>query len=283
MILELIILIIIMRNKLLKGVSEIQSKYQCFFIDLWGVVHNGIELYPEAIEVLENLNKIKKRFVLMSNAPRPSKSVQKYLLNLKMKETFIKKVFTSGEAALEILRNNVYGKKFYHLGPERDKDLLEGFETNKTSIEKCEFILCTGLFDDKKNSLGYYKKILEKFTKTKMVCTNPDLIVYRGSQKEYCAGSIAKVFEEIGGSVAYVGKPYPDIYNFCKKKGEKVLVIGDNIHTDIKGANNMNFDSLFITQGIHKQEFDKNSIENYDQILKSYEVETDYYQNKLTW
>jgi len=272
-----------MRNKLVKGVSEIQSRYQCFFIDLWGVVHNGIELYPGAIEVLENLDKIKKRFVLMSNAPRPSKIVQKYLLNLNMKEIFTKKVFTSGEAALEILKKNVYGKKFYHLGPERDKDLLEGFEKNETNLEKCEYILCTGLFDDKKNSLEYYKKLLEKFKKIKMVCTNPDLIVYRGSQMEYCAGSIAKIFEEIGGSVTYVGKPYPDIYNFCKKKEEKVLVIGDNIRTDIKGANNMKFDSLFITQGIHKQEFDENSIENYDQILNRYEAKTNYYQEKLTW
>ena len=272
-----------MINKLVKGVSEIQSKYQCFFIDLWGVIHDGIELYPEAIEVLENLNKLKKRFVLMSNAPRPSKSVQKYLLNLKMNEIFVKKVFTSGEAALEILKKNIYGKKFYHLGPERDKDLLVGFETNNTILEKCEFILCTGLFDNEKSSLEYYKKLLSKFNKTKMVCTNPDLVVHRGSQVEYCAGSVAKVFEQLGGSVIYVGKPYPDIYNFCKREEEKVLVIGDNIRTDIKGANNMKFDSLFITQGIHKLEFDKSSIENYDQILKRYKVETNYYQKKLTW
>ena len=65
MLLELIILIIIMRNKLLKGVSEIQSKYQCFFIDLWGVVHNGIELYSGAINVLENLNKLNKNGYLV--------------------------------------------------------------------------------------------------------------------------------------------------------------------------------------------------------------------------
>ena len=272
-----------MRNKLLKGVSEIQSKYQCFFIDLWGVVHNGIELYSGAMEVLENLNKLRKRFVLMSNAPRPTKSVQKYLLNLKMKEIFINNVFTSGEAALEILKKGVYGNKFYHLGPERDKDLLEGFEVNKVSLEKCEFILCTGLFDNEKNSLEYYKILLKNFKKIKMVCTNPDLIVHRGSQVEYCAGSVAKVFEQIGGSVIYVGKPYPEIYNFCKREDEIVLVIGDNIHTDIKGANNMNFDSLFITQGIHKEEFDKCSVENYDQILKKYEVDTNYYQKILTW
>ena len=90
-----------METKLIRGLSEVQSKYDAFFIDLWGVIHNGVQLYPNAINVLENLNKLKKRFVLISNAPRPSRSVEKYLINLKMNEAFTKKVFTSGEAALQ--------------------------------------------------------------------------------------------------------------------------------------------------------------------------------------
>tara|TARA_B100000700_G_scaffold302219_1_gene372332 strand:+ start:1140 stop:1958 length:819 start_codon:yes stop_codon:yes gene_type:complete len=272
-----------MEKKTIKGLRDIQDRYQSFFIDLWGVIHNGIELYPEAIEVLENLEKIKKRYILMSNAPRPSRSVQKYLLNLNMDEIYTKKVFTSGEAAIEILKRNIYGKKFYHLGPERDNDLVKNLGKNKTSLEKCDFILCTGLFDEEKNSLEHYKKLLNKFKKIKMVCTNPDLIVHRGKIVEYCAGSVAQIFEKIGGKVIYVGKPYPDIYNFCKKGNEKILVIGDNIRTDIKGANNMKFDSLFITQGIHKEEFRKIPKENYDEILQKYKVKTNYYQEKLIW
>ena len=90
--------------KLIKGLSEVQGKYDAFFIDLWGVIHNGVQLYPRAINVLENLNKLNKRFVLISNAPRPSRSVEKYLINLKMDKNFIKNVFTSGEAALQTLK-----------------------------------------------------------------------------------------------------------------------------------------------------------------------------------
>ena len=78
-------------------------------------------------------------------------------------------------------------------------------------------------------------------------------------------------------------KPYPDIYKFCIKKGEKVLIIGDNIRTDIKGANNMEFDSLFITDGIHKDEFFDLQLQNYDKILKKYGAKTNYYQKRLTW
>ena len=207
-----------MEKKLISGLSQIQSKYDTFFIDLWGVIHNGIQLYPDAINVLENLSKLNKRFVLISNAPRPSNSVEKYLLNLKMNKAFLKNVFTSGEAALQTLKKKVYGEKFYHLGPKRDKDLVKGFEENETSLEKCDFILCTGLFDDQESSLDYYNNLLREYIRIKMLCTNPDLIVHRGMKTEYCAGSVAAIFEKLGGKVIYFGKPYPEIYNFCIKK-----------------------------------------------------------------
>ena len=272
-----------MRSKLIKGLSQIQSKYDAFLIDLWGVMHNGIQLYPSAIDVLKNLNNFNKRFVLISNAPRPSKSVEKYLLNLKMDKVFLKNVFTSGEVAQQTLKKNVYGKKFYHLGPQRDKDLIAGFEKNKASLEKCDFILCTGLFENEEISLDYYKNLLRKYTKLKMICTNPDLIVHHGSRSEYCAGTLALTFEELGGKVVYFGKPYPEIYNFCIKKNETILVIGDNIRTDIRGANNMKFDSLLVTDGIHKDEFINLPIEDYDKILEKYKTKTNYYQERLTW
>ena len=116
-----------------------------------------------------------------------------------------------------------------------------------------------------------------------MVCTNPDIIVHRGSRQEYCAGKIAEIFCAMGGEVIYFGKPHPEIYNLCIKKNEKILVIGDNILTDIKGANNMNLDSLLITGGIHKQEFLNLPLQNYDKILDKYGSKTNYYQEILTW
>ena len=272
-----------METKLIKGLNQVQSKYDAFFIDLWGVIHNGIKLYPEAIEVLENLNKLNKRLVLMSNAPRPSKSVEKYLINLNMDRVFLKNLVTSGEVALHALKNNIYGKKFYHLGPKRDADLTRGFEKNQTSLDKCDFILCTGLFDDKTSSLKYYENLLQKYTKLKMLCTNPDLIVHRGSKIEYCAGSVAEIFKKLKGKVVYFGKPYPEIYNFCIKKNETILAIGDNIRTDIRGANKMKFDSLFITSGIHKKEFINLPVKNYDKVLRKYKTKTNYYQERLNW
>ena len=272
-----------MKTKLINGLSRVQSKYDVFFIDLWGVVHNGIDIYPGAIDVLSNLSKLNKRYVLMSNAPRPSRNVEKFLLKLKMKKNLIKNVLTSGEAALKRLKKNMYGKNFYHLGPKRDNSLFEEFKKNSKSLKNSDFILCTGFLDEHEDSLDYYKSLLSKHINLKMICTNPDLVVHRGSKQEYCAGTLAKIFQELGGKVVYFGKPYPEIYNSCYKKNETVLVIGDNIRTDIKGANNMGFDALFITNGIHKKELLNLLPKDYDKVLDNYGVHANYYQNKLTW
>ena len=272
-----------MAKKIINGLKQVHENYEAFFIDLWGVVHNGIKLHPEAIEVLHNLYKLKKRFVLMSNAPRPSHNVKNFLLNLKMDKIFLNNIFTSGEAALQSLKKNIYGKYFYHLGPKRDQSLFDGFEMNKKDINEADFILCTGFLDAQEDSLDYYKNLLKNHIKLKMICTNPDLIVHRGSKKEYCAGKLAEIFQKLGGEVIYFGKPYPEIYKFCIKKDEKILVIGDNIRTDIRGANNMKFDSLFIIDGVHKEEFLNLESNNYDKILKKYGAKTDYYQKKLSW
>jgi len=272
-----------MIKKKIEGLRQIHEKYDAFYIDLWGVIHNGIQLYPNAIEVLENLNKLNKRFILMSNAPRPSKNVQKFLLKLKMNKFLTKNVLTSGEAALKSLKKSTYGKFFYHLGPKRDRSLFKELEKNSKNLEEADFILCTGFLDRHEEQLDYYKKLLKKVINIKMICTNPDLVVHRGNRQEYCAGTLAEIFKELGGNVIYYGKPHPRIYKFCIKKGERVLVIGDNIRTDIKGANNMQFDSLLITNGIHRNEFKKTKSKNYDKILEKYETTTNYYQEQLRW
>ena len=266
------------------GLREIADNYKIFSIDLWGVVHNGVSLNPSAMEVLDNLKKKNKKFILMTNAPRPKKSVSNFLNKLNFNKDYYQNIFTSGDAALNSLRSNSHGKNFFHLGPKRDLDLFFEFkEKRKDKIESAEFILCTGLFDDQENDLFYYKNLLKKYVNKKMICTNPDLIVHRGDREEYCAGSLAKVFEEMNGKVIYYGKPHPEIYKDCIQNEKKVLVIGDNLNTDIRGANNMHYDSLFIKNGIHKDEFNNLTPDSFDEILNKYQVKIDYYQNHLSW
>ena len=118
-------------------------------------------------------------------------------------------------------------------------------------------------------------------TSKKLICTNPDLTVHRGDVEEYCAGSIAKIFESLGGETIYFGKPYKEIYKMCFSKKEKVIAIGDNLNTDIKGANDMKIDSIFITNGVHRAEFRQEG--ELSKLYNKYKVNSDYYQPELTW
>ena len=272
---------IMVKNLDHQGIKSIVNRYDLFFIDLWGVVHNGIELYENSIDVLDKLAAAKKDFVLLTNAPRPNATVINFLKKIGLKKYF-ENVFTSGEAAYKYLINELDKKKFFHIGPPRDFDLFKNIENNNVlDIGDADYILCTGLFDDQENDLNYYKNLLSNHVSKKMICTNPDLIVDRGEKREYCAGSVAKSFEEIKGKVIYFGKPHPPVYNLSASIINKnVLCIGDNLNTDIKGANVQNFDSLLITNGIHRKEILDLELEG---VLKKYDTTVNYIQKSLKW
>ncbi len=247
------------------GLQSIADNYDLFYIDLWGVVHNGVNLHEKAIAVLNELLKKKKMLVLLTNA-----------------KVLRDHVFTSGEAALNYLKKSYLSKKFYHIGPPRDFDLFYLFEKNKCEdISDSEYLLCTGLFDDHDKDLKFYKDLLEKHISKKMICTNPDLIVDRGEVRELCAGSVAMVFEKMGGEVVYFGKPHPEVYNqSTDNKNKKILAIGDNLNTDIKGANLLNYDSLLISNGIHRNEIKNKGIQD---VSKEYEAIVNFIQSDLKW
>ena len=265
-----------------EGLKSIVDKYDIFYIDLWGVVHNGITLHKNAIEALEEIAKANKKYVLLTNAPRPNKTVKLFLEKMGMDKEIKEKVYSSGEAALSYLKKNFLHEKFYHLGPPRDFDLFLDFKKNKTiDIKESSYLLCTGLFEEQGEDLNYYKELFKEHINKKMVCTNPDLIVDRGDERELCAGSVAVVFKNMGGEVIYFGKPFPEVYNqSIDNKEKRVLSIGDNLNTDIKGANLLNYDSLIISNGVHKDEIKKEGI---DIVSKKYEVVVNFIQEELKW
>ena len=265
-----------------KGLSSIVDHYDLFYIDLWGVVHNGIKLHKDAIVVLNELLKMNKDFVLLTNAPRPNLTVNKFLEKMGMDEEIRRHIFTSGEAALRYLKKFNFSDKFFHIGPPRDFDLFNDFKSNQSkNLDNSQYLLCTGLFEEHAENLNYFKELLKEHIDKIMICTNPDLIVDKGNRRELCAGSVALGFEKMGGKVVYFGKPFPEVYKQAiNNDGKRVLSIGDNLNTDIKGANLLNFDSLIISNGVHRDEIKKEGI---DVISKKYEVVVNFIQTELKW
>jgi HAD superfamily hydrolase (TIGR01459 family) len=282
----------------LKGISEISDKFDVYFIDLWGVIHNGVQCYPEALKVLEKLKEQNKKIVLISNAPRPAAVVKVFLETIGLKSSGYDFLVTSGDITREYISLNSSKKNFYHLGPTRDIDLFKDLNVSLTSKEECEEIICTGLVSDEEEKLQDYKTLLDFFLNKKipLICANPDEVVARGEKIVFCAGALANQYKQEGGVVRYFGKPYSEIYSFALKKIRahkdfkdkkeiNTLVIGDNIKTDIKGANLSNLDSVLILNGIYKDFFRDGTV-NFDQLKDSVnlkDVKINYFQEELAW
>lgn len=256
---------------------EYSARYSVILCDLWGVIHNGEKIHKHSQDFLEKVKNDGKKIILISNAPRPNFTVEEQLRNkLGLSSDLYDYVVTSGDITAMQLNKKNTEKNYYHIGPDKDKDLLSIIElSQKKEIYSSDFILCTGINDDLSDpnngpveSANDYLKILEEIHKLKleMVCANPDKIVYRGDTKIDCAGAVALKYEKMGGKVKYFGKPHIEIYEHILTELNKdepeiekkdLLAIGDSFSTDILGANNFNIDALFIKSGIHHKEINK--------------------------
>tara|TARA_B100000963_G_scaffold89425_1_gene76974 strand:- start:469 stop:1335 length:867 start_codon:yes stop_codon:yes gene_type:complete len=280
----------------LKKFKNISNMYDVYFIDLWGVIHNGIHLFKNAIIVLNELRKLKKKIILISNAPRSNTTVKQFLKKLNFDLNLVDILVTSGDVTKNYIQKNK-NKIFYHLGPAKDDDLFEGVTNINSNINESDEIICTGLVDEIGSNISDYQTYFESWiAKEKIfICANPDEVVSRGSQIEFCAGSLAKYYKKLGGKVIYFGKPYEQIYKFAKLSIEtkighviekkRILAVGDNLKTDIYGAQNFNIDSLLILNGIYKDFFRENHL-NFDKLLKSNEMESlniNKFQQDLNW
>ena len=88
----------------LKNLSEIVKDYECFFIDLWGVVHNGVYLFENVQDVLERLKQSEKKIFFLTNAPRRSKVIKKQLLKFGLDNSHYDDVISSGEISWQRMK-----------------------------------------------------------------------------------------------------------------------------------------------------------------------------------
>ncbi len=243
------------------GLGGEVARYRAILCDLWGVVHNGVRLYDAAVEALARYRRGGGRVVLISNAPRPSAIVRRQLDKLGLAPQAYDAVVTSGDLTQEALVDGIYGVSCYHIGPERDLGLFDGAKVVRAGREAADFILCTGFDNDETQNPEDYRMRLEACLARGLVfvCANPDLVVERDGRLIPCAGQLAALYQELGGQVIYFGKPHAPIYRKARgligaeeMDSERILAIGDGLHTDIAGAHGQGFHALLITAGISR-------------------------------
>ncbi len=244
------------------GLAEIADRYDAVLCDVWGVIHNGREAFPEACDALVRFQETRGPVVLISNAPRPSKFVLPQLRGLKVPDAAWSGFVSSGDATRAELIARAPGPA-WDLGPERDMVLYQGLDLALAGPEEAAFISCTGFIHEEVETPEDYRERLTAAAARglTMICANPDLVVQKGDSLIYCAGALAKLYTELGGTVVMAGKPYAPIYDCAYQEVDRlagkavdrkrILAIGDGIATDVAGANAQGLDLLFIAAGIH--------------------------------
>jgi HAD superfamily hydrolase (TIGR01459 family) len=251
------------------GLREISDHYDVILCDIWGVLHNGVASFTQASDALVSFRRRGGAVILISNAPRPSPPIAQQVLKLGVSPDAFDAVVTSGDVTIGLMEQQA-GDQVLHIGPERDLSLFEaaaettGARASLVSLEHAQYVLCTGLRNDEIETLDDYQSELQAMSVRgiAMICANPDIVIHRGDTLIYCAGALARRYEELGGSVVYAGKPYAPIYDRALALAEhirgapiaksRVLAIGDGMRTDVIGAARAGLDVLFVTGGIHR-------------------------------
>ncbi|MDR3534524.1 MAG: TIGR01459 family HAD-type hydrolase [Rhodopila sp.] len=252
----------------LSGFAPLAERYSGFVLDLWGVIHDGVNAFPHSVETLRRLRAAGKRTLLLSNVPRPNQAVQAMMRRMGIEDSLYTGILTSGEAVRRALRTPPdlwwaeLGTHVFHLGPERDRPVLEGLPLAVVETPaEADFVLNTGPDDHRNPSdMAEFEPTLVECARhrLKMICANPDLEVIRGGVRVLCAGALAVRYQELGGDVRSLGKPDPAIYQpVLEQLGlppQDVLAVGDSLRTDIAGAVGVDLAACWVLDGIHGAE-----------------------------
>jgi len=253
--------------QIVSTLAEISTPYDALFVDLWGCVHNGVSPFAEAVAALRAYRRGGGVVILVTNAPRHRASVKEQLKVIGVPEDAWDDIATSGDSARAAMFTGAVGERVYFIGQPHDLAFFDPLRLiedptpiRQVPLSEAQGIVCCGPFDPLADPETSRPDLL--FAKQKglpLLCANPDIVVDRGEVREWCAGKLAEMYTDMGGTSLYFGKPHPPIYDLARRRlaalghdipDSRILAIGDGIHTDIEGAMGEDIDNLFITGGL---------------------------------
>lgn len=248
-------------TEILRTIDAVADRYDAVLCDVWGVVHNGRTPYADAVAALQRLRAAGKIVILLTNVPKPRDSIPPQLDRMGVPRAAWDAIVTSGDAIRAELALRAPGPML-KIGPgEYDRPLWEGLGLEEAPLEQAKFIGISGLYRDDETPADYVDLLREARKRNlDMLCANPDIVVQFGDRMIWCAGAIARDYEELGGRVIMAGKPYPPIYELAYRElaqfrsgidKSRILCIGDGLPTDLAGANGQGLDCVFIASGMH--------------------------------
>jgi HAD superfamily hydrolase (TIGR01459 family) len=247
-------------TQVISGLGELARRYDALLCDVWGVIHNGRDSFPDACAALAKWRSKVGPVILISNAPRPAEAVGRQLDGLAVPRRAWSAIVTSGDVSRRLLAARAPGPAL-RIGPPKDDPLYDGLGLAFSDVEGAAFLACSGPNDEDTETPEDYRPVLTAAAGRglTMICANPDLVVQRGDSLIYCAGALAKLYEALGGEVIWAGKPFGPIYELAfeaagRPDHSRVLAIGDGLLTDLAGAKEQGLDALFVADGVHAAE-----------------------------
>lgn len=236
------------------------ERYDCFLVDQFGVLHDGQHPYDGAVEALSRLTRMGKSVVLLSNSGRRAAANEERLVRLGFEPGSWRNFVSSGEVAWQMLRTRgrrLRGERCLLLSREGDLSAIEGLGLSRTeSGEDADIVLIAGS-DGDRISLDDYRRLLEPAARrsARAMCTNPDRIMLTAVGPRFGAGRIGELYEEMGGTVTWIGKPFPEIYRAAldglgQPDPARVICIGDSVEHDIRGALAAGLGAALVRSGI---------------------------------
>jgi HAD superfamily hydrolase (TIGR01459 family) len=247
------------------SLDAISGNYAALLCDVWGVVHNGVDAFPDASAALARAREKGVAVILITNSPRPHAGVEEQMRALGVPDEAWDRVVTSGDVTRDLIREAP--RKIFHLGPERELAIYDGIDVELIEEFEAQAVVCTGLFDDEAETPEEYSDMLRRLRSRNLpfICANPDIVVERGERLIWCAGALARDYAQLGGRTLISGKPHRPIYEAALKAASEVLnreiarsealAIGDGMLTDIKGAADQGIAALYVSGGIHASDY----------------------------
>lgn len=283
------------------NLADIAARYQGFIIDQWGVLHDGGEPYPDAIDCLTSLRALDKRIVLLSNSGKRAAHNEQRLQEMGFGSQLFDAIVTSGEASWQALHDRsdpmiaAFGRRCYLWSRGDDHAHVEGLDIEVTeNAEDADFLYLAGVPDYAKLEAYLPALTVGAERGLPLICANPDIIaIYPNGGRGMAPGGVARRYEEMGGKAIYVGKPHRPVYDLCLKKlGEmprsSILGIGDSLEHDIAGGNGIGIDTLLLAHGVHRDAFDHAENETdkqtvLDGLAETYGVRPHFVLPRFIW
>lgn len=249
-----------MNIPLLHGLRDVTDRYDAFFIDIYGVIHDGLKLFPGTKDCLENLKAAGKAVCLLSNTARRRHETRDDLAAMGLPPDLYTAIVTAGDSAHDSMKK-YRGKTCWYTGTDENLGLIEGHGIAvQDAPESAHFVLNTIPGTEFYDENDLYKKMDRAVTlRLPMICADPDLVVNIGNRQVKCGGTFALYYEQRGGQVEYHGKPHAPVYEAAweflgKPDKSRLAGIGDALHTDMQGANRFSIDGILNLDGIHGHE-----------------------------